>query len=615
MSTEKPPVVKAKVGFFKLFTTSCLGTLVALGIIVGGFFVLGQQLSKGLVPVVKPNTVLKLSFNDPIPELSNNTPQDQFDPESLFKETIGLTELCRIIDHAKTNSDVKGIYLDLSGVPMGWASAKVLHDKLLEFKAADKFIMAYANTYSQKSYYFASVADKAYIYPEGGMEFFGFAGQYPFFKGAMEKLGIEEQIFYVGKFKSATEPFRRKDMSEENRRQVSEYMGGMYSMYLEDLAKNRSIAKEELFRIANQGLIRQPKDAVDFKLLDGTRYKDEVLEELRELLGTDEDDEIEIATPKKYLSVHKDDIYTFDKKNKIAVVYAEGSIVDGEGDPGSIGGEKYARIIRKIRKDDNVKAIVMRVNSGGGSALASDIIWRELEMAKKQGIKVVTSMGDVAASGGYYIASNSERIFAQDRTITGSIGVFGMLFNMRELLEDKMGITMDTVRIGEYSMLSQAPIYFKFGEKESNYIQESVEDVYRVFKTRVSEGRGMSMAAVDSVAQGRVWLGKKALEIGLVDELGGLEEAIAYVAKSANLEDDDYRTVSYPKTKTFQERLLASIGQGGDDDEEKAKVVNELKKAMVPNEFKEYMTYMQTLQHIKEMEGVQMRLPYIVDIQ
>lgn len=614
MSSEKPPVVKAKVGFFKLFMTSCLGTLLALGVIVGGFVVMGQQLSKGLVPTIKPNSVLKLSLNSGVPELSNNTPQDQFDPESLFKETIGLSEMCSIIDHAKNNSDIKGIYLDLSGVPMGWASAKVLRDKLIEFKAADKFILAYGNYYSQKSYYFASVADKAYLYPEGGMEFFGFAGQFPFFKGAMEKAGVEAQIFYVGDFKSATEPFRLKSMSEQNRRQVTEYLGGMYKLYLEDLAKSRNMTTEELYRIANEGLIRKPADAVNYKLVDATKYKDEVLDELRELLGTDEDDEIEVATPKKYLSVHKDDIYNFTTKNKIAVVYAEGSIVDGEGDLGSIGGEKYARIIRKIRKDDDVKAIVMRVNSGGGSALASDIIWRELEMAKKQGIKVVTSMGDVAASGGYYIAANSERIFAEDRTITGSIGVFGMLFNMRGLLEDKIGVTMDTVRTGEMAMLSQSNVYFKYGEKESNYIQESVEEVYEVFKTRVSEGRGLSMDSVHAVAQGRVWLGNKALELGLVDELGGLEDAVAYVAKSANLEEDDYRTVSYPKTKSFQERLLASLGQESSD-EEKAAMVTQIKQAMTPADFKEYMTYMQAVKQIQEMEGIQMRLPYTLDIQ
>ncbi|MGH1335389.1 MAG: signal peptide peptidase SppA [Aureispira sp.] len=614
MSSEKPPVVKAKVGFFKLFTTSCLGTIFALGLIVGGFVLGGQQLSKGMVPVVKPNTVLKLSLNEAMPELSNNTPQDQFDPESLFKESIGLSEMCRIIEHAKDNSDIKGIYLDLSGVPIGWASSKVLRDKLIEFKEADKFIIAYGNYYSQKSYYFASVADKAYLYPEGGMEFFGFAGQFPFFKGAMEKAGVEAQIFYVGDFKSATEPFRLKSMSAQNRRQVTEYLGGMYDLYLEDLAASRAPTKEDFYRIANEGLIRKPADAVTHKLIDATKYKDEVLDELRELLGTDEDDEIEVATPKKYLSVYKDDIYKFDKTNKIAVVYAEGSIVDGEGDLGSIGGEKYARIIRKIRKDDKVKAIVMRVNSGGGSALASDIIWRELEMAKKQGIKVVTSMGDVAASGGYYIASNSERIFAQDRTITGSIGVFGMLFNMRELLEDKMGVTMDTVRTGEFSMLSQSNMYFKYGEKESRYIQESVEEVYDVFKTRVSDGRGFSKDSVHAVAQGRVWLGNKALEIGLVDELGGLDEAVAYVAKSANLEEDDYRTVAYPKTKSFQERLLASFGQETSK-EEKAALVNELKQAMTPVEFRQYMSYMQAVKQIQEMEGVQMRLPYTLDIQ
>lgn len=615
MSSEKPQVIKAKVGFFKLFFTSCLGTLLALGVIVGGFIFVGVQASQSSLPTIKPNTVLKLKFNKPLPELSNNVAQDPYDFQGMLKESPGLTDACKLIDIASNDDKIKGIYLDLSSVPIGWASSKVLRDKLVEFKESGKFIMSYGTYYDQGSYYLASVSDQVYLHPEGGFSFYGFAGEMTYFKGLMDKLGVSAQIFYAGKFKSATEPFRRTDMSPANRKQVTEYMGGMYDLYLEDLAASRNIGKDELFRIANEGLIRAPKDAVTHKLVDATKYKDEVLDELRDKLGTAEDDKIEVATLKKYMSIHKSELKENNGSDKVAVIYAEGSIVDGQGDKGSIGGDKYASIIRKLRKDENVKAIVMRVNSGGGSALASDIIWRELEKAKEQGIKVVTSMGDVAASGGYYIASNSEKIFAEDRTITGSIGVFGMIPNMRGLFEDHLGITMDTVKIGKYSMMSRGSAFYEFSAEEGEIIQTSVDQVYTTFKTRVSEGRGMSMEAVDSVAQGRVWLGQTALEIGLVDELGGLDDAIKAVASSASLTEDDYSVVGYPKTKSFEEQLLATLGGDDDSDEMKTKLLQHLKSSLTSSEYSEYIEYIKAVEMVKSMKGVQMRMPCEVKIK
>lgn len=614
MSSEKPQIIKAKVGFFKLFFTSCLGTIMAIGVIIGGFAFVGYQASQSTTLDTKPNTVLKLTLNKPIPELSNNVAENPYDFQNMLNETVGLRHTCQLIDIAKEDDNIKGIYLDLSYVPVGWASSKVLREKLMEFKQADKFVMAYANQYNQKSYYYASVADPIYLHPQGDFSFLGFSAQLMYYKGLMDKLGITAQIFYAGKFKSATEPFRRKDMTPENRKQVTEYMSGMYDMYLEDLAAARNIGADELFRIADNALIRRPEDAVKHKLVDATKYKDEILDELREKLGTLEEDEIEVVSLKKYLNIHKDKLKKLDASDKVAVVYAEGNIVDGKGDKGSIGGDKYASIIRKLRKDEDVKAIVMRVNSGGGSALASDIIWRELEKAKEQGIHVVTSMGDVAASGGYYIASNSERIFAEDRTITGSIGVFGMIPNMRGLFEDHLGLTMDTIKIGQYSMMSNPGTFFQFSEKEGQIIQESVDEVYTTFKTRVSNGRGMSMAAVDSVAQGRVWLGNKALEIGLVDELGGLEDAIKSVAGLANLTEDNYRVVDYPKTKSFEEKLLEALGEDPDAGEAKAKLLQEFKSSLTPSEYNEYLELLHNVQKIKSMKGTQMRLPYEIEI-
>jgi protease-4 len=613
MSSEKPQVIKAKVGFLKLFFTSCLGTLLALGVVVGGFIFAGVQASQGNLPTIKPNTVLKLQFSKPLPELSNNVEQDPYDFQGMLKDNVGLADACKLIDIAMNDDNIKGIYLDLKSVPIGWASSKVLRDQLITFKESGKFIMSYGTYYDQKNYYFASVSDQIYVHPEGGFSFYGFAGEMTYFKGLMDKLGVTAQIFYAGKFKSATEPFRRTDMSPANRKQVTEYMGGMYDLYLEDLAVSRNIGKDELFRIANNGLIRAPKDAVTYKLVDATKYKDEVLDELREKLGTAEDDKIEVASLKKYMTIHKGELRANNGSDKVAVIYAEGSIVDGQGDKGSIGGDKYASIIRKLRKDEDVKAIVMRVNSGGGSALASDIIWRELEKAKEQGIKVVTSMGDVAASGGYYIASNSEKIFAEDRTITGSIGVFGMIPNMRGLFQDHLGITMDTVKIGKYSMMSRGSAFYEFSEEEGQIIQTSVDQVYTTFKTRVSEGRNMTMAAVDSVAQGRVWLGTTALEIGLVDELGGLDDAIKAVASSANLTEDDYSVVAYPKTKSIEEQLIAALG-GDDSDEVKTKLLQNLKSSLTGSEYSEYIEYIKAVEMVKSMKGIQMRMPCEVRI-
>jgi protease-4 len=614
MSKEKPQVIKAKVGFFKLFFTSCLGTVIGLGALIAGGIYMGVAAKSANIETIKPNTVLKLQFNKPVPELTNNVAEDQFDVEGLFKKNLGLNDICKTIELASEDDNIKGIYLEMEGVPVGWATSKVLRNQLNEFKAKGKFITAYSKYYTQKSYYLASTADSIYLHPQGAFSFTGFAAQLMYFKGLMDKMGVTAQIFYAGKFKSATEPFRRKNMTEPNRKQVTAFLSGMYDIYLEELATSRGVTADELYRIADGALIRKPIDAVNFKMVDGLKYKDEIIDQLRSDLGTAKDDEIEVATIEKYYGIHKEKLNESLESNKVAVVYAEGSIVDGQGEKGSIGGDKYAAVIRKIRKDENVKAIVLRVNSGGGSALASDIIWRELEMAKKQGIRVVTSMGDVAASGGYYIASNSDKIFAENNTITGSIGVFGMIPNMRGLYEDHLGLTMDTVKIGKFSLMSNGGgTFYEFNEAEKEIIQSSVDDVYTVFKTRVSDGRSMSMAEVDSVAQGRVWLGNKAQTIGLVDELGGLQDAIKAAAELASVES--YRTVDYPKTKSFEEKLADMLSGNKDDGIGKTELLQEFKESMTGTDIEELRTVIDAAKTIKEMKGVQVRLPYQIDIQ
>ncbi|MDC0230346.1 signal peptide peptidase SppA [Aureispira] len=601
----------------KLIFSSCLGTIVGMLLLGGGFMFFGIQVSKSSTPTIKPNTILKLKLNKALPELSNNIPEDHYSIQNLFSKNIGLSDMCKLIGLAASDDNIKGVFLDLSSVPIGWATAKVLRNALIKFKESDKFIISYSTYYDQKSYYIASVSDHLYLHPEGNFSFTGFAAQLMYFKGLMDKVGVTAQIFYAGKFKSATEPFRRKSMTPENRIQVTKYMSGMYDIYLEDLQESRDISAEELFRIADNALIREPADAVEHKLIDATKYKDEILDEIRDLLGTDKDDKIEVTSAKKYKNVKKDEFHKTSNKDKVAVIYAEGNIVNGRGENGTIGGDKYASIIRKLRKDNKVKAIVMRVNSGGGSALASDIIWRELAKAKEQGIHVVTSMGDVAASGGYYIAANSEEIFAEENTITGSIGVFGIIPNMRELYETHLGITMDTVKIGKFSMMSNINPFYAFSEEEGKIIQDGVDKVYMTFKTRVSEGREMTVDAVDSIAQGRVWLGNKALEIGLVDKIGGLNDAITSVAKLSNLDDNNYQVINYPKIKSFDEKLMASFSEHPHEEEVKTKIINGITNSVISselNQFNEYSELMRKVKSVKEMQGIQMRLPFDIDI-
>lgn len=425
----------------------------------------------------------------------------------------------------------------------------------------------------------------------------------------MDKLGVKANIFYAGKFKSATEPFRRSDMTAANRKQVTEFVSGMYDQFLDAVAESRSLKSAELFSIADNAKIRTAQHAVDFKLVDALKYKDEVLDELHKQVGIGVDEKLPAISISKYYKAVKNDLKEVaTTTDQIAVVYAEGSIVDGNGDRGSIGGDRYAKVIRAIRKKDNVKAIVLRVNSGGGSALASEIIWRELELAKAKGIKIVTSMGDVAASGGYYIASNSDQIFAETNTITGSIGVFGMIPNTRGFLEGKLGITMDTVKVGRFSTMSSMGTYYDFTEEEGAIIQSSVDEIYQLFMTRVGAGRNMDIASVDSVAQGRVWLGTTAQKVGLVDELGGLEAAIASAAGLANLQE--YKLVSYPKLKSFEEMLL-SFGKDDNGD----KVAAQVKASLQQTDNALVNQLLKNVKALEQMQGVQLRMPYELIIE
>ena len=584
--------------FLKTVFASCLGvilaTVVGFGLMMLVFGRMADNMNK---PVnVKPNTILKLSLDKAIPEKTNNVPVN---PRSFETESVlGLHDLVAAIEHASSDDNVKGILLDLKGVQAGRASAKVLREALTDFKKEGKFIIANAEYYSQGTYYLASIADKIYVNPLGGVDFRGFAAQVPFFKDMLDRLGIKMQVYYAGQFKSATEPFRRYNMSDQNKLQVREYLGGMYQLYLEDIAASRGISVAELRRIANEYLLRDAEDALQYKFVDEIAYDDQVIDQLKERLGLDKD--------KKLTTVSLDDYgkgfkrkKDYGAKDKIAVIFAEGDIVDGSGENGNIGGDKYAKLIRKVRQDKKVKAIVIRVNSPGGSGLASDMIWRELEMAKAEGIPVVASMGDLAASGGYYISCNADSIFAEPNTITGSIGVFGMIPSMEDMLKEKAGITFDTVKIGEFA-IGLSP-FFDVSEKEGIIIQNSVEEFYEIFLSKVAAGRKMTRNQVHEIAQGRVWTGRKAVSIGLVDAEGNLEDAIASAARLADL--DKYRVAEYPTFKQPIEQMIDEIIGNKDM----------VRTYLMENELGEFYPYYQQLKALKKVKGPQARLPFIVE--
>ncbi len=596
--------------FFKFVFASCLGVLLsmlvlsflAIALVGGAAASLGSK-----EPVsVRPNSILELNFNPVFPEKTNNVAQDGFTFEN--KDVVGLFDVLAAIEYAKTDDDIKGIYLDLDGVPGGMSTRSNLRDALIDFKESGKFIVAHADFYTQSAYYLASVADDISVHPTsmlGGLEFTGFGRQIPFYKNALDKLGVKMEVYYSGQFKSATEPYRLTEMSDQNRRQIREYLGPLYEKFLADISASRDVPVAELKRIANEWLIRDPKDAVTHKLIDRVAYKDEVLDLLREKIGLDDDDKIYKVGLENYVSKAKPST-DFSVKDKIAVIYAEGTITSGKDVPGSVTDDDYGPMIRKIRQDDKIKGIVLRVNSPGGSALSSESIWRELSLATEAGKPVVVSMGDYAASGGYYIACMADKIYAEPTTITGSIGIFSMIPNASGLLQNKIGISLDTLNLATNASAINSIPFMDHTPKFRSVFQQMTDEGYEQFLGRVAAGRDMTRDEVHEIAQGRVWTGEKAKELGLVDELGGLEEAIAEAKALANL--DEYRITEYPKVKDplqqFMEKWL---------NPNKASV--SAKQAVLQAEMGELYPYYQQLKEMTEMKGPQARMPILMELQ
>jgi protease-4 len=430
----------------------------------------------------------------------------------------------------------------------GQATTEEIRNALLDFKKSGKFIVAYSEVYTQRFYYLASVADKVYINPKGFIEFAGFDSKVTFLKGALDKLGIEAQIIKVGTYKSAVEPLVLTKMSDANRLQVTSYLGSLYDHFLTNISKSRGISKDSLFAYANEMRIKRPEDALKYKLVDGLKYKDELLDELKGRVGVNKKDKLNSVSLGDYSQ--SDDTTTEVSTNRIAVIYASGDIAGGESDDNSIGSETISAALRKARTDSKVKAVVLRVNSPGGSSLASDVIWREVSLTKK--VKpIIVSMGDVAASGGYYISCAADSIFAQPNTITGSIGIFAVLPNMQKLFNDKLGITFDGVKTGQFADLGDNSRPLTPAERA--IMQSMINNGYDDFTKAVAGGRHKTQRYIDSIGQGRVWTGTQALKIGLVDRLGNINDAVKSAAKMAKLKD--YKLIAYPEQKSVFNKL------------------------------------------------------------
>lgn len=566
-------------------------------LLIGIVSLMFSSIKEERVASVKPNSILHIEFNYFIKERTSENPLEDFDFGTFEpKIGLGLNDIIESIKKAKTDPNIEGIYLDITELNAQYATIEEIRNALLSFKKSGKFITSYSEVYTQKTYYLASVADKIFLNPEGLFEFTGFSYNMPFFKGTLEKLEVEAQVVKVGTYKSAVEPFVLDKMSDANRLQVQSFINHIYQHFLSKISEARDISVEQLDTISTSLLIHNPKDAIESGMVDSLYYKDQVLASLRNDLKIGMNAEINSITLKKYSKTVGNRTQKKFTKKKIAIIYASGDIVSGKGKPDEIGSETISKAIREARLDTNIKAIVLRINSPGGSALASDVIWRETMLVKE--VKpLIVSMSDLAASGGYYIACAADTIVAQPNTITGSIGVFGLLFNAQKFLNNKLGITFDGVKTGKYSDIGTPTR--PLSESERFIIQKEVNNIYEDFISRVSNGRKISLANVDSIAQGRVWSGTEAKQIGLVDVLGGIDTAINIAVRMANL--DEYKIVELPGKKEFPQVLIEEL-------------MGEVKMHFVKNELDKEYNYYKQIKSLLNMQGIQARLPFEIEI-
>jgi len=572
-------------GFLRNTLSSFLAMIFLFVLVIVFIFYL---IPKEEVVFVKDNSVLKIEFKDPVLDRTSENPFSDID--LLNSSTEGSVEFKDILDNiekAKNDDKIKGIYLNFSSVNAGFSQIEEIRNKLFDFKESGKFIYSYADSYSQSAYYLASVSDKIALNPEGIIELKGLSAEIMFYKGLMDKLGIDAQIIRHGKFKGAVEPFMYNQMSNENREQIEKLLNSISDYMIDGIATEREgVTSEEIHKMINNMYLSSARKCLESGIIDKIAYQDQILSDL-------EDKSEHEITLTDYMKVKNPKTSVSD--NKIAIIYATGEINTGKGSYNTIGSETTVEAIREASEDENVKAIVLRVNSPGGSALASEIIWREINLAKQKK-KVVVSMGDYAASGGYYIACNADKIFANNSTLTGSIGVFGIVPNTKNFLNEKLGVYIETVKTHKHSDIANG--YRKLSNDELNVIQNSVEDIYETFITHVSEGRGIPVRKVDEIGQGRVWSGTDALSIGLIDEIGGLEDAIASAADLSALED--YRIITLPKKTDMFEEFIESFSA---------------KQNIVLPDFLGISEKMiNQLEFLNSKEKIQARIPFIMEV-
>ncbi len=539
--------------FIKNIISSMLGTFIAIFLmfVIPIIFMIMAAIDKKDVVKVKNNTILDLKLDREIRDKVYDDPFEDIDFFNLsdFKRKyISLQEILNCIDSAKYDPKIRGISLDVEFVMGGWAQIKTIRDKLLEFKKSGKFITSYANTYSQKAYYLCSLADEIYLNPIGNIAFKGLYTELLFFKKLQDNTGVRFDVIRHGKFKSAVEPFLNDKMSKENLRQTQRLIDQLWNTMLEDISKSRNITHKKLNRIANELLVKYSDGAEKLGFITGTMYQQEYEDLLKRKSGVEETKRLRRISIERYSnSLGKKSDYHDDK---IAVLYAQGEIVEGKGNAYEISLKSFVKAIRKIKRNENIKALVLRINSPGGSALVSELIWQELELLKKEK-PLIVSFGNVAASGGYYIACGADKIVASPNTITGSIGVFGMLLNAEKLTK-KWGINSEVVATHKNAV---SPSIFKGASKHKEMeILKDVKQIYQTFIQRVAVGRKMSLEQVDEIGQGRVWIGRDALKKGLVDGLGDLEDAIYIAARQAGIEK--YNILSYPRRKNRFEKII-----------------------------------------------------------
>lgn len=543
--------------FFKTFLASLLAFIVAnfvwfflFIIIIAGVAAIGSSTT-----IVEPKSVLKIDLAESIVDQPVNDPLAGFDPMSMnVQKSVSNMQVMRAIEAASIDDNIEGIYINLTGT--GTASAALLEeirDYITAFKESGKFVVAYGEVYSQGGYYLASVADSIYLNPAGEMEWRGLAAQVMFYKGLLDKLGVEPQVFRHGTFKSAVEPYIMNRMSPENRTQMETYINSIWGTMVADIAKERNLSIDSLNMFATDLSAMMAEDALANRMVDGLKYEDEVEDILREKLELDADEDIPMVTLGEYIAANP---YTPTySDNKIEVIYAEGQIVQGTSEQGTLGSTTLADQLAEARMDEEVKAVVLRVNSPGGSALASEVIWREMELLRQQK-PVIVSMGDYAASGGYYISAPADAIVADATTLTGSIGVFGLMFNAEKALNNKLGVTIDVAKTNPSADMGMP--FRAVSSNERAKIMRSIEQVYSTFVNHVADGRNMTFDSVDAIGQGRVWTGNDGNRIGLVDQIGGLQYAIAIAADKAECLDD-YMVRESMGEQTGLAALLSSL--------------------------------------------------------